>query len=295
MNVKKYLKIVLLSFLVCLSVFLGVAAARFVSSPFMHGEHGNAIVKTPRGGRANILVVGMDEVGYNTDTILIFSIDTKDDSLSILSIPRDTRIKIGNSFYKINAAYAYAMNTGKKKEEFLIERINELTSLPIHYYAIVNLSAFRDIVDALDGVEFDVKRNYYYSDPVQNLYINIKKGYQVLDGKNAEGLVRYRHDYAMGDLERIQVQQEFLQALISQKLKPSYLSRVPDIYNKLSQKVISNLTLSDIMKFGKAAVKFDRESINTIMLPGESRTISGASYFIKDDAKMEELINTEFN
>ncbi len=292
MNVKKYFKIVGIAFLVCLSIASGIFAARFAASPFAKGEHGGALEKLLGDGRVNILVVGMDDVGYNTDTILVATLDTKSDKINILSVPRDTRVKLGNSTYKINAAYAYAMNTGLKKEEFLIETVSDVTGLPINYYAIVGLSSFRDIVDTLGGVEFDVKRNYYYNDPAQNLHIDIKKGLQVLDGKNAEGLVRFRNDYAMADLERIEVQQQFLQALISQKLKPSYLTKVPEVYNKVSQKIISNLSLTDITKYGKAAVKVDGENIKTFMLPGAPSGSNG--YFIKDDEQTVQLLRDEF-
>lgn len=220
MNIKKYFAVLGGTLLIFIAVMCGILAARVVVAPFAMGEHGNALDILRRGDDENILVVGLDKVGNNTDVILIVNIDSKNHKINIISVPRDTRVPLGNSHFKINAVYSYAMNKGLKKEEKLISAVSDVTGIPIHHYAIIDLEGFREIIDKLGGVEFNVTRDYYYSDPAQNLYIDIKKGKQILNGKNAEGLIRYRHDYAMGDLQRISVQQEFMKALINQKLRP---------------------------------------------------------------------------
>jgi LCP family protein required for cell wall assembly len=293
MNRKKYFAVLGSTLLIFAAVMCGILTARFIVAPFALGEHGNALDILSRGDDENILVVGLDKVGYNTDVILIVNIDSKNHSINIISVPRDTRVPLGNSHFKVNAVYAYAMNKGLKKEEQLISSVSNVTGIPIHHYAVMDLEGFRKIIDALGGVEFDVTRNYYYSDPAQDLLIDIKKGYQTLDGKNAEGLIRYRDDYVMGDLDRIPVQQDFMRALISQKLRPEYIGKIPEIYRTLSANVVSDLTVSDVIKYGKKALKSEA-NINAVMLPGTPSTIRDVSYFLCDTESTKALMDNDF-
>jgi len=293
MNVKKYIQIVLSILLVFIAVSGGVLTARFLVDPFTIGEHGDAL-DVLDNKRVNILLLGTDAVGANTDVIMVVSIDSRNDKINIMSIPRDTRVKMGKSYHKINSAYAYAMNTGLKKEEFVINTVSDVSDLPIHHYAIIDLAAFREIVDALGGVDYEVTRDYNYYDPTQNFKIDIKKGFQTLNGTNAEGLVRFRGDYVRGDIERIEVQQQFIQVFLSQKLNSKYISKIPKVYESLNKNVVSDLSVNDIMKYGKTAVKIGKENVNILTLPGDSKYIGDTSYFVKDDAKTKQIIDTQF-
>lgn len=288
MNVKKFLKILLVILLAAAAAFGGVAAAWISSRPFEAGDHGNALAKIGKDGIVNFLVVGKDHVGENTDVIMVASLNPKQQKISILSVPRDTRVYV-NGNRKINSVYSYAGVRGMKKEETLIQTVSKITGLPIHYFAIMNLRAFRDIVDELGGVEFNVTRPYHYDDPYQDLHIHIDPGVQVLDGKKSEGLIRYRHDYEMGDIERVGVQQEFIRAFISQKVQLRYLSKVSEVYGHVTDNVISNLRVSDIMTYGKAFIGSEME---TYTLPGS--TGSGSGYWIQNDAETKALVADKF-
>ena len=218
MNVKKYFQIVLIATLVCVTAFMGVLMARIMVKPFTSGEHGDALIPVS-GGKVNFLVVGADKVGYNTDTIMVATINLNEPKISLMSVPRDTKARVNGHTMKINAVYSYSKNTGIPAEETLIETVSSITGIGINYYAIVDTTAFREIVDALGGIEYNVRpQGYYYNDPLQDLYINIPGGKQILDGKQAEGLVRFRHDYARADLERVEIQQDVIKELIKQKL-----------------------------------------------------------------------------
>lgn len=102
--------------------------------------------------------------------------------------------------------------------ETLKKYVSGVLGFEVDGYVLVDLDAFIQIVDLVGGVYFDVPQSMYYNDPTQNLYINLAPGYQLLDGKQAMGLVRYR-SYAQADIQRISVQQEFLQALAKQCLQ----------------------------------------------------------------------------
>ncbi|MBE7064018.1 MAG: LytR family transcriptional regulator, partial [Ruminococcaceae bacterium] len=167
--------------------------------------------------------------------------------------------------------------------------VSNVTGLPIHYYAIINLRAFREVVDELGGVEFDVERPYNYDDPYQDLHIHLQPGVQTLDGEQSEGLIRYRHDYAMGDIDRVAVQQKFISAFLEQKLKVQYITKIPAVYDKVTDYVVSNLTVNDLLTYAKAVMGYGAE---TYTLPGT--TGSGSGYWIQDGAKTRMLIEEKF-
>jgi len=294
MNKKKYFTIVLTVLLICVAAFLGVWAARVMINPFQAGEHGDAIIPVV-GRKATFLVVGTDKSGYNTDTIMVATIDQNEQKISIMSIPRDTRVTVNGSTMKINAVYSYAKNKGYNDEEMLIEAISDMTGIGINYYAIISTKAFREIVDALGGFEYEVRpEGYHYSDPYQDLYIDIPGGKQWLNGEQAEGLVRFRNDYARADLQRVEVQQDVIKELIKQKLNVSNIGKIPQVYNAVSKNVVSNIKVGDLMDFGKGIVNIDQSAIKTYTLPSTPQTIGGVSYVIPNEEEISLLVNDEF-
>ena len=256
-------------------------------------------------GMVNILLLGVDEGGMRSDTIMLASLNGKTGRLSVLSIPRDTRVVVGNYYQKINAAIGIGHQEVKKgrltePEELTVQKVKMLTGLPIHYFASVNFDGFMEIIDALDGVEFDVPFRMKYDDPAQNLHIDIEKGLQVLDGKKAHDFVRFRKGNpgypgdVMGDLGRIEAQQAFLRALVSQKVNAKYLLRADEIFEVIRNNIRTNYTAKDLIMHLGAIGKISSDTVKMYQLPGVPETINGASYFICDNAKTEELVNTVF-
>ncbi len=293
MNTKKYVTIVLAALLVFAAAFGGIYAARIMVKPFEAGQHGDAVHPVV-GGKIRFLVVGTDRVAVNTDTILVASANLETGHISVMSVPRDTRVTVNGSTMKINAVYGYARAKGINDEELLIDTVTDVTGIDINYYAIINTEAFKDIVDTLGGVEYDVPRDYDYDDPYQDLHIHIKKGKQVLNGTDAEGLVRFRHDYARADLERVEVQQSFISELIKQKLNAKYITKIPKIYNKVSKNVVSNIKVDDIIDCAKALSKAESNPIETFTLPSSPKYINNTSYVIVDKEATAELVAEKF-
>ncbi len=273
MNVKKYLMIVFCVLGVCLAAFGGIWAAMSFVAPFS-GPDGDDIpdLPPPSKERANILVMGLDKGEGHTDTLMLFSVDNVNKKVSILSIPRDTRILFQGQYDKINHLYSY-----KGKEDNTIKAVTQVTGLPIHYYAVVDFSGFRNVVDLLGGVEFEVpainKNNrgesgMFYTDPVQNLYISLKAGYQTLNGKDAEALVRFRSGYPEADLGRIKMQQEFIKAFIKQKLQLKYFRMADDVYKEATKSIRTNCSLADMLSYLSVVRGMDGENIVSFSLPG---------------------------
>lgn len=279
MNVKKYLKVVLTLLLVVLAAWGGVSVARFMTNPLLDETTvPHDPVDTENGHvKFNMLIMGLDKDHTRTDTIMLANYNQDKGSISIMSIPRDTWVKYPDGGEgMINAAYSRKISVTENgetvkrvgKEDATIQVVKEITGVPIQYYVTFTFEDFRKVIDALGGVEYEVRpQGYKYDDPAQDLHINIPGGLQVLDGKAAEGLVRYRHDYARADLERVEVQQDFLKELVNQKLSAKYITKIPEIYNLVSDSVRCNMGVKDMVKYGNMIMKTGTENMHSFTMP----------------------------
>jgi len=242
----------------------------------------------------NLLVLGLDEYEERADTIAIMNYSPDAVKLNILSVARDTRVYVDGKPVKINSLIAMG---GEQK---MIDKIEEITGLNINYYITLNFEGFRKIVDTLGGVRVDVPFDMNYDDPTQNLHIHLKKGDQVLNGKEAEQYVRFRkgnnskQGYAEGDLGRIKAQQEFIISFIEQKLKLKYISKADDIFFILKKHMRTNIKIGDIRHYIKNIKNLRSEDINAYTIPGRAKYIDGQSYFIINRKEVERLIDENF-
>lgn len=285
MQKRKIFKIGLFVICLVISAYFGVRMAFFMSSPFETVHTGNEIDKVDtKGGDfiINTVVMGLDHDQTRTDTLLFVSYNSQNGKCFILSIPRDTYVNINGRKVLINTAYT------EGGAEMTIKKVKDLVNLPVNYYVVFTFQDFRDVIDGLGGVEFDVRpKGYYYQDPYQDLYINIPGGHQVLDGKDAEGLVRYRADYPRADLERVEIQQKFVRAIIEQKFNAKYIKKIPKIYNDIKDSVKCNLSLDDILDYGKEILDKGIDTIDTYTLP----TIASGAHLVPDKDAIESLIS----
>ena len=286
MNRKKFLNSFLLTVLALIMIIAGLSAAR--------GGLSLSGVAQLLGGapteKINILVMGLDKEARRADVVMVVGLDPKKDKISILSVPRDTRVKVSSTRYdKINHTMGYS-----NPEETIISSVEKLTGMPINYYCEITFEGFRRFIDELGGVEFDVPVNMHYEDPTQDLYIHINKGLQVLDGKQAEGVVRFRDTYARADLQRIEVQQDFLMALFEQKLNAGIIRKAPGIIEIMYEEVKTDVPWDLALRYVGMLSGLDKDSLSTFTLPGEPRTMGGVSYVVPDEEKIKQLILTEF-
>ena len=242
------------------------------------------------------LLLGVDAAdvkeskGTRTDTIMLFKMNFDTGAINLLSIPRDTRVLINGNMDKINHAHS---NGGVK---LTMKTIREFLNIDVDYFVKVDYEIVKNMVDAIGGVEIDVpqKMEYIEYDPsVPPLNINIKKGLQVLDGKNAHDFLRWRTNndmtrgYKMGDIGRIQAQQYFMKELIKQTLKPKNIIKLPKLIEAYSQNIETNIPLSVIAKGALSAKKIDVENMKTATIPGEFLNLQTGSYwqYYKNDTK----------
>ncbi|SHM61657.1 transcriptional attenuator, LytR family [Caldanaerovirga acetigignens] len=249
------------------------------------------------GGRLNVLVLGLDAgtIGadeehnhYRSDTMMVVSVDPVEKKINVLSIPRDTRVRIpGVGYQKINAAMAYG------GPELAVRTVKDFLGVPIHNYVAINYSGFRKIVDAMGGVEINIEKRMKYVDKAGGLNIDLEPGLQVLDGEKAEQFVRFRQ-YPEGDLGRIKAQQKFLEAAVKSFFKPSTILRLPQIVKAVQETVRTDIEPSNMMKLANLARQIGQDNVKMYILPGEGRYIGGVSYFLPYETEMRKVVKEVF-
>ena len=166
--------------------------------------------------------------GSNSDTLMLLRADPKNDTLSLLSFPRDLYVNIycqGDTVYtqgRINSAWSTCGNNGPAAT---LDTIHHLTGLTINYFITLDFHAFKQLVNNLHGVYMNVDRRYYIPLHTGTSAINLHPGYQKLDGGQALSYVRYRHTDS--DIYRTGRQQLFIEALKSRLRTALSLTNLP--------------------------------------------------------------------
>ena len=213
--------------------------------------------------RCNILFVGVNQ--GMSDTIMLASFDRKQRHLDVISVPRDTYVDIGpghdDAWYKINAQYhGNIANLAKYVCQVL-------HGIPINYYAVIDYEGVKNIVNAMGGVPINITQpgGMHYSDPYDTppLVIDIPEGEQVLDGEHAVQFLRYRKGYAMGDLGRVEAQQQFIKNAFKQCISLD----LPNIVRTAFENVESDITIGVALDLAKHATGITSDDIVTYTIP----------------------------
>ena len=258
---------------------------------------GEAFDTTRQDGIYTILLVGLDQVSMSTDTIVVGRLDTNKHEMNFVSIPRDTIINADIEMRKINAVYAGGERFGGNGIESLMNQVRRLTGFTPDCYALINLSTFVDVIDAIGGVDFDVpiEMGYSFEDLVPGLYIYLAPGYQHLDGYEAMCVVRYRFGYTTGDLGRIETQHAFLKACASQFISLGNIPHAKQVVNILAENLQTDLSAANIAWFLRQALQCRSDDIHFYMLPSEPRNLQGYSYAVPHIQEWLDLLNSALN
>ena len=282
MNLKVFFKTFIITTLV-LVIVVGGLGYFFLNKRVGGGIDVEELDRVVPNENQNILVLGTDKGGKRSDVIMLFSVSQKNGTVNLLSIPRDTKMLVNGYSEKINAALAVG------GENLAVQEIKELTGVPIHDYITVNFGAVETIVDSLGGVDFYVPQNMNYEDPVQDLYIHLKEGQQTLNGEEAVKLLRFRR-YPMGDIQRTEVQREFIKECFQQKFKAKYIAKIPEIYDAVEKNIKSSLTLAEAMSYVTIVKTMQNGQLNTFEMP---YNVDG-NYLVPKQPDFENLMNEYF-
>lgn len=223
-----------------------------------------------------LLGVSTDLGGKVTDTIMVATYNPKEQTASLLSIPRDTYTgkdhSQGTPNEKINALYTRGIDK-------ILAKVNELTGLDLKYYMVVDNEALIKLVDVIGGVEFEVPIRMYYHDNTQGLSIELDKGLQTLDGDHAEQLLRFRKnddgtgypaEYGSDDIGRMKTQRNFIMQTAKQTLQAKNIFKIKDIIDIIYEYVDTNISILDIKAYVPYAINFNVDNLKSAVLPGTS-------------------------
>ncbi|MEX2556528.1 MAG: LCP family protein [Actinomycetota bacterium] len=275
----------------------GLYVWNYINDKFEQTHQDLKVDPLPPGQAQNILVLGSDRrdvvdkaqqddrafrggTGRRADTILVVHVPADHRSATVLSFPRDLRVKIpGKSgFSKINAAYSGG-------PDLVMDTIRAHTGLKIHHYVEINFASFQEIVDAVGGVRLCVDRAY--DDKESGLIIK-KPGCQVFGGKLALSYVRMRKQDPRGDFGRIERQQQFMRVLMSKVTSIGFLTDIPRLIklaNAVKKGIVTNkeLDLNEVRGIANKLADFKQSNVDFRVVPSFPDYIGGVSYVIQRD------------
>ncbi len=243
--------------------------------------------------KKTILLMGVDSNGKDadrfqgtrSDTMMLVSIDPAQNKVGVVSIPRDSRVKIsGHGIDKINSAHAMG------GPELAIRTINEAFGVSVDHYIEVDTTGLKKLFEVLGPVEVVVEKEMHYVDHAAKLKVDLKPGLQTLNAEQAEQYVRFRHD-ARGDIGRIERQQWFVRQAAKKFQEPQIILKMPELVGLAYECVRTDIPLQDVLRIAAFAKDFPREKVVTAMLPGTGQTISGGSYWVPDPLASQAVLN----
>lgn len=240
----------------------------------------------------HIMIMGVDRRADDTgrsDTLMVLTVNKNTGKAELMSVPRDTRVRIEDHGYdKINHAYAYG---GPKLTRSTVE---QLLGIPMDYYALIDLSSFEEIIDAIDGIDIDVEKRMYYEDPWDDnggLVIDLYPGMQHMTGDKAIQYVRFRD--GEGDIGRIGRQQHFMKAVMAKLLTPSTLPKLPKIIEVISNTLETDMPLSEMVALSQLLPQVREQGLESEMIPGTPAFLADVSYWLPDILSLREMVAEE--
>ena len=296
-----FLKTILILIILILLCIIGY----FIYGTFKNGGGTQGLVATAMGQTKeeienlepfSALLLGSSQ--NMTDTIMIFKYNPQTQQAYLISVPRDTYTGYNKANAtasdKINCLY---LNGGAEKT---LNAVNKITGLDLKYYIVVDTEALKALVDVIGGVYFDVPIDMKYTDKKQDLYINLKAGYQLLDGDKAEQVLRFRHnqdgssydiEYGDNDTGRMKTQRNFLKAVMSQTLRPTNILKIGDFIDIAQTYVKTNIPIDVMKKYIAPAVNFNVDNLETGTIPGVNEKCNGVWVFITNKYTVQTYLN----
>jgi len=242
-----------------------------------------------RIGNINVLVLGVDSVDgtHRADTIFVLGINPAKARVSMLSIPRDTRVLISGRARKINEILP------RYGQSVLRSLLEDLLNIQISRYVEVDFQGFINVIDEMGGIDIDIEKPMHYDDNWGKVHIHFDPGMNHLDGRQALNFVRFRAD-AAADLGRIKRQQQFMKVLLEKVMQPGFVVKLPQIISQAYQHVKTDFSLAELFTLVKGFTSYQIKFMNT-SLPGEARYVDKISYFLPYRDKSMEIGASHFS
>ena len=276
----------ILLFLLIFSIVSSTACRRAIDTSADGGE-----IRT-------YLVAGMDEAANNTDVLLLVSYNTASNTATAAHIPRDTMVRYGGEYVKINSIFPKARATGKTNDGAMTELCDYLSGamgVEIDGYFSLEIDSFAKIVDAIGGVDVVLEDELVVYDEHGERLLVLNAGSNHLDGSSAAHFVRYRKGYVNGDLGRIDAQKIFLLALFEAVRDRVGVEETARLLVALGREVKSNVGMLDAFGFIlKNRKQLDDIGIRFVTVPGEAVMIDGKSFYVLNRKNAAEILKRDF-
>ncbi|MEG2814813.1 MAG: LCP family protein [Oscillospiraceae bacterium] len=254
----------------------------------------------------SLLVVGDDQEGGNTDTIMLVRFDTVNMKVNVLSIPRDTLVNSSLGNKKINAVYHNLDGITS-----LMDAVEDIAGFRPNNYVVVDTNVFVKVVDAMGGVEFDVPFDMDYDDYADKdkdgiceyvFTIHLKEGQQKLSGYDALGVFRWRqnnngsgHVYSNPDIERINTQHNLLMAIAGKAMSTKNVVTLTNIASAVLDKCVTDLTIGNIQWYIEQFLQMSMENIEFFTMPTTGAWINKVAYVTINTDEWMDMVNANFN
>ncbi len=254
-------------------------------------------IKPDFDGYTNVLIMGLDDGadevqgGRRPDTIMIASLNNQTGQVRFINIPRDTWLALPVSGSQVRLKDMYTAGG----TPMVVKAISNLLGIAVHQYIAIDMSTFTDLIDIIGGIDLYVEKDMDYEDPAANFAIHIKQGYQHLDGTKSQEYLRYRSD-DLGDVGRIQRQQQFLKALYQKVLQLETIPKLPAIAEVLHKKADSSAEIFDSLHLVNVLRHLSTSQPISITLPGVQAEGDNSIWLPDDTAihkRMQELFPVE--
>ncbi|WP_075619148.1 LCP family protein [Paenisporosarcina indica] len=247
---------------------------------------------TPLEDHVSILFIGVDDSETRnqgtdesrSDALMLATLNNNEKTVKLVSIPRDSYVYIPEIGYedKIN----HALVKGGLKAT--IETVEELLEVPVDYYVLMNFNAFIDVVDALDGINVNVPYDRLEKDEEDRFTIQLKKGFQKLDGREALALARTR--MLDNDIERGKRQQEILSAIVKKASSASSFTKYGDVIDAVGDNMKTDMTFDEMKSF-LSYIKDGMPQVDSMYLSGYDDTSTKPYYWRLDNESLTETQN----
>jgi LCP family protein required for cell wall assembly len=225
--------------------------------------------------------------GARSDTILLVRPMPGEQTLNVVSLPRDSKVYTNEALTRIDKLNAaFSLGGGERTRDV----INLSLGLNVEKYIAVDYKAIRAMVDALGGVNVFVEKRMSYHDNAGRLHIELTPGWNHMEGRTAEGYLRFRHD-AYGDIGRVRRQQAFLAALRNRLNSTDVVMRLPELIQIMNTYVRTNLNTGELLQLASYMKKIPPKDMRFATLPGHTSDSERASYWIIDKEEATQLLS----
>lgn len=243
-----------------------------------------------KDGVSTLLLVGMDNSGMRTDSLMLLTVDSADRSVRMISIPRDVLVPGDYKAPMLNGVYG-VNGGGVTGMEMLLSQVTVLIGFRPDGYLLMDMETVGGIVDCMGGVEFDVPIDMSYEDPAQDLTINLSSGMQLLGGEEAVQVLCYRSGYSDGDLGRMQTQRAFMKALLEQVGTADCFG----LQRLFRKQVQSDLTAANYLWLARTLLIARPDTVEGATLPGSSLKVEGSYCTVLDPSSVVQTVNAYCN